>query len=90
MRFDPEASPKPHYATGVIVNFTGEEFLISFVQVLPPMFQSESDIPDEIRGTILFRASMTPAKWVEAVESFVGQVHKLREEGASLPPPKTE
>lgn len=89
VRFDDYDPAAVEYATGVQVNFTGTEFLVSLIRALPQMFDSPENLPEEIKGVILFRAAIAPQKWVDAVESFTRQITEIRKQGA-LPSPSLE
>lgn len=73
------------YSNGVLTNFTGNEFFVTFYQVLPPPFHNPGELPDVLDAKIVSRIAITPDKWAEAVDSFVSQIKKLRDEG-SIPP----
>ncbi len=77
------------YATDVIVNFTGHEFLVSFLQIVPPTFRSPEEIPDEIQGRTVCRIAVAPGRWAAAVDSFTLQLERLRQEG-TVPQPEEE
>lgn len=68
-------------ATDVLVNFTGTEFLITLMRVVPPPFRTPDELPESVEAKILFRAALSPGKWIEAVTSMAAQIELLRTDG---------
>jgi hypothetical protein len=85
VKFGPATDVELLYAQVVVSNFTGSEFLISFVQARPPIFTSPDEIPDEVESKVVARIVVSPAKWAEAVDALAKQVKSLREQNV-LPP----
>ena len=81
VRLLPHAGLEPKYATDITINFTGNEFLVSVIQTLPPVYRSPDELPKEIEATVLFRGIFAPKKWAEAVDSLADQVASLRSRG---------
>jgi len=81
IRLLPHADMELRLVNDVTVNFTGDEFLVTFSQALPPVFRGLDEFPDEVMGKVLFRAAFTPRKWAEAVDSIADQVERLRRAG---------
>jgi hypothetical protein len=81
IRIAPHDDLEVRAVTGVIVNFSGEEFVITLFQGFPPAYRSTDDISDEIDGKVLFRALISPERWADVVETSTQQLAKLRENG---------
>lgn len=86
----PHADLEAKAVTGVIVNFSGEEFVITMFQSIPQAYRSTDDIPDEIEGKVLFRAVISPQRWADVIESGVDQIAKLRQVGMLRPREENE
>lgn len=87
VRLLPHEDADFQYSQGVISNFTGNEFLITFVQYRPPAFGAGEEVPDEIPAKVLIRLAMSPLKWAEAVDSFAKQIAQFRADGILPPAP---
>lgn len=89
IRMAPDSDVEPQAVNDIIVNFTGDQFLVSFARALPPTFRGPDDLPDEIESKVLFRAAVTTRKWAEAVKAIADQLAKLQQSGA-LPELKSD
>ncbi len=89
IRTAPDSDVEPQVVNDIVVNFTGDQFLVSFGRALPPTFRAPDEIPDEIEAKVLFRAAITTRKWAEAIKSMADQLEKMRQAGA-LPELTTE
>jgi hypothetical protein len=81
IRFTQSADIEIRLVNDVVVNFTGDEFLVSFSQSLPPVFRGAEEFPEEIVAKVLFRAALTPRKWAEITDAMADQVERLRRAG---------
>ena len=88
LQWKPSGAAGVEFATDVLVNFTGNEFLVTFGRLLPPPFLDPEELPDELEIESLFRVVMSPAKWAEAVDAFNRQLATLR--GRGVVPPASE
>ncbi len=70
------------FATGIVVNFVNNDFIISFVQARPPIFDEHTPLPERVQGKILIRVAMSAQNWVNATASLAKQVEALQNQGA--------
>ena len=82
IRTAPDSDVEPQAVNDIIVNFTGDQFLVSFARALPPTFRGPDEIPDAIESKVLFRAVVSTRKWAEAVKSIADQLASLQQAGA--------
>jgi hypothetical protein len=78
------------YANQLVVNFTGQEFLVTVVSAFPPPWIATEQPTTDVEGKVLARLAFSPLQWVRVVESIADQIQKLRAEGAPLPDPETK
>jgi hypothetical protein len=81
IRLQPHSDVEVRVATGIIINFSGDEFIASLFQALPPAFRNEDEAPTEVDGKILFRAAFSPRRWIDFIETAADQLGRLREQG---------
>lgn len=81
IRMVPDSDVEPRAVNDIIVNFTGDQFLVSFAQAFPPTFRGPDEISDEVESKVLFRAAVTTRKWAEAVKSIADQLARLQQSG---------
>lgn len=82
IRLLPHDDMEPRFCTDALVNFSGDDFLITISQAIPPAYRSPEEVPDEIEAKVLFRGVFNARKWAEAVDSMAEQVANLRKAGA--------
>jgi hypothetical protein len=85
IRILPHDDIEVHFANGVTLNYTGLEFIISFIQTRPPVPDAHAGSIDSIPGAIVARVALTPAKWIEAVNAINDQLSRLKRQQL-LPP----
>ena len=81
VRLVPDLDVEPQIVNEIIVNFTGDHFIVAFARAFPPTFRVPDDLPDEIESKVLFRAVITTRKWAEAVKSIADQLARLQAAG---------
>lgn len=74
------------YANHVLANFTGEEFVITFAQVIPPPILPGDPIPDYLRegyidANVIGRMVLSADKFVEVTQNWARLVARLQETG---------
>jgi len=88
IRLAPHAGIEVKAVTGMVVNFTGQEFVVTMFQGVAPAFRGPDELPDEIEGRVLFRALISPQRWAEVIDSGAAQLAQFRELG--MMPPKSQ
>jgi hypothetical protein len=81
IRLMPDSDVEPQVVNDIIVNFTGDQFVVAFARVFPPTFRGADELPEELESKVLFRAAISTRKWAEAVKSITEQLVKLKEAG---------
>lgn len=82
IRVPAQADVEPHVITDALVNFTGDQFILTLMEALPGPFRRASDLPNDLDAKVRFRAVFTMRKWADLVNSINGQLESLREAGA--------
>jgi hypothetical protein len=90
VRFSPAEDVEIAHATGMVVNFSGDEFLVSIFQVRPPVFIGPEQIPEEMVAQVIFRATMSPSRWIDLLKSLNDQMDQLRAQGLMPSPDPKE
>lgn len=72
------------YANKVLVNFIGQEFLVTVLAAFPDPWTGtpESPPPSKIEARVLARYAFSIPEWLAATKSFTDQIERLSSEGA--------
>jgi hypothetical protein len=72
------------HANQMVVNFTGNEFVVTVLSSLPPPWTAGQKPNLNVTAQVLARYAVPIQPWVEIVKSVADQVSKLRAEGAPI------
>lgn len=69
------------YANHILVNYTGNEFVVTVMAAVPPPFGNNDELPDKITADVIGRYAFNIPRWVQAVKSFGEQIDRLEASG---------
>lgn len=81
------------YANQLIVNFTGNEFLVTVICAVPEPWVAGEVVNAKVTARVLGRFAVANHHWQQTVASIANQIESLRAQGAldRVPsPPETE
>ncbi|MGE3272129.1 MAG: hypothetical protein AB7P40_25470 [Chloroflexota bacterium] len=81
----PHSDVDVQVVTGFITNFSGEEFVLTVFQGIPPAFRGPEELPQKIEGKVLFRGVVSVNRWVEFVDAAGDALAELRRQGLIAP-----